>query len=105
MEDTGIRNESAEGLMKHLFLTYAEETIVSRALVKSQDGLKPVQRYVLYAMHRMGLKNNGLTRKCARVVGAALTYSPHGDSSTYDAIVALAQPWSKRYPLVTMQGN
>lgn len=100
-----IRDVKAEDLIKSLFLTYAEETIVSRALVKAQDGLKPVQRYALYAMYRMGLKNSSLTRKCARVVGNTLIYSPHGDSSAYEAIIGLAQPWSKRYPLVTVQGN
>lgn len=93
-------------LVKKKFLEYAEETIVSRALAKIQDGLKPVQRYTLYAMHRMGLKNSGMTRKCAKVVGNVIgEYSPHGDVSAYDALVSLSQPWVKRYPLVTFQGN
>lgn len=66
-------------MMKSKFLEYAEETIVSRALAKIQDGLKPVQRYTLYAMGEMGLKSNSMHRKCAKVVGHVIgTYNPHG---------------------------
>lgn len=93
-------------MMKSKFLEYAEETIVSRALAKIQDGLKPVQRYTLYAMGEMGLKSNSMHRKCAKVVGHVIgTYNPHGDVSAYDALVGLVQPWTKRYPLVDLHGN
>lgn len=101
-----IQDVPLTGIMKELFLNYAEETITSRALIKIQDGLKPVQRYILYAMYRMGLKHNALTRKCAKVSGTVISeYNPHGDTSAYDALVNLSQPWAKRYPLVAFSGN
>lgn len=96
----------AEELIRDLFLTYAEETIVSRALAKVQDGLKPVQRAILYDMYEMGLKNSSMPKKCARIVGDVIgKFSPHGDQSAYDALVGLAQPWTKRYPLVAFTGK
>lgn len=100
-----VKTPAAE-LIKDLFLTYAEETIVSRALAKIQDGLKPVQRAILYDMYEMGLKSNSMPKKCARIVGDVIgRFSPHGDQSAYDALVGLSQPWVKRYPLVAFTGN
>jgi DNA gyrase subunit A len=87
------------------FLDYAMSVIVSRALPDARDGLKPVHRRVLYAMHEAGLQPNRPTRKCARVVGDVMgSYHPHGDQAIYDALVRLAQPFSMRYPLVDGQG-
>src|ERR671926_514381 len=87
------------------FLDYAMSVIVSRALPDVRDGLKPVHRRVLYAMHESGLQPNRPTRKCARVVGEVMgNYHPHGDQSIYDTLVRLAQPFSLRYPLVDGQG-
>src|SRR3989442_5698825 len=78
--------------------------IVSRALPDVRDGLKPVHRRVLYAMHEAGLQPNRPTRKSARVVGDVMgNYHPHGDSAIYDALVRLAQPFSMRYPLIDGQ--
>src|ERR671935_101544 len=88
------------------FLDYAMSVIVSRALPDVRDGLKPVHRRVLYAMHEAGLQPNRPTRKSARVVGDVMgNYHPHGDQAIYDALVRLAQPFSLRYPLVDGQGN
>src|SRR5215468_10825361 len=87
------------------FLDYAMSVIVSRALPDVRDGLKPVHRRVLYAMHEMGLQPGRPTRKSARVVGDVMgNYHPHGDAAIYDALVRLAQPFSLRYPLVDGQG-
>src|SRR5438270_955378 len=87
------------------FLDYAMSVIVSRALPDVRDGLKPVHRRGLYAMHESGLQPNRPTRKCARVVGDVMgNYHPHGDQSIYDTLVRLAQPFSLRYPLVEGQG-
>src|SRR3989442_14840603 len=88
------------------FLDYAMSVMGSRALPDVRDGLKPVHRRVLYAMHEAGLQPNRPTRKSARVVGDVMgNYPPHGDSAIYDALVRLAQPWSMRYPLIDGQGN
>src|SRR5881397_4236210 len=87
------------------FLDYAMSVIVSRALPDVRDGLKPVHRRVLYAMHEAGLQPNRPTRKSARVVGDVMgNYHPHGDQAIYDALVRLAQPFSMRYPLIDGQG-
>src|SRR5438874_1849323 len=87
------------------FLDYAMSVIVSRALPDVRDGLKPVHRRVLYAMHEAGRQPNRPTRKSARVVGEVMgNYHPHGDQAIYDALVRLAQPFSLRYPLVDGQG-
>src|SRR5216110_2945513 len=87
------------------FLDYAMSVIVSRALPDVRDGLKPVHRRVLYAMHEAGLQPNRPTRKSARVVGDVMgNYHPHGDSAIYDALVRLAQPFSMRYTLIDGQG-
>src|SRR5499426_922800 len=88
------------------FLDYAMSVIVSRALPDVRDGLKPVHRRVLYAMHEAGLQPNRPTRKSARVVGDVMgNYHPHGDTAIYDTLVRLAQPFSMRYPMVDGQGN
>jgi DNA gyrase subunit A len=92
--------------MRTSYLSYAMSVIVSRALPDVRDGLKPVQRRILYAMHEMGIRPNTAYKKCARIVGEVLgKYHPHGDASVYDALVRLAQPFSLRYPLIDGQGN
>jgi DNA gyrase subunit A len=92
--------------MRSSFLDYAMSVIVARALPDVRDGLKPVHRRVLYAMHEAGLQPNRPRLKCARVVGDVMgSYHPHGDVAIYDTLVRLAQPFSMRYPLVDGQGN
>jgi DNA gyrase subunit A len=92
--------------MRNSYLDYAMSVIVSRALPDARDGLKPVHRRILYAMHDMGIRANGPHRKSARIVGEVLgKYHPHGDSSVYDAMVRMAQDFSMRYMLVDGQGN
>ena len=92
--------------MQRSYMDYAMSVIVSRALPDVRDGLKPVHRRVLYAMFDGGYRPDRGFSKCARVVGDVMgNYHPHGDSSIYDALVRLAQPWSLRYPLVDGQGN
>ncbi|MBD3319264.1 DNA gyrase subunit A [Candidatus Woesearchaeota archaeon] len=92
--------------MKQAYLGYSMSVIVSRALPDVKDGLKPVHRRILYAMFSEGLLHNKKFSKCAGVVGEVLKkYHPHGDSSVYDALVRLAQPWNLRYPLIQGQGN
>ncbi|MEV0388796.1 DNA gyrase subunit A [Nonomuraea sp. NPDC050643] len=92
--------------MQRSYMDYAMSVIVSRALPDVRDGLKPVHRRVLYAMYDGGYRPDRGYFKCARVVGDVMgSYHPHGDTSIYDALVRLAQPWSLRYPLVDGQGN
>ncbi|HHJ49557.1 MAG TPA: DNA gyrase subunit A [Phaeodactylibacter sp.] len=92
--------------MKTAYIDYSMSVIVSRALPDVRDGLKPVHRRVLYGMHELGLSYNKPHKKSARIVGEVLgKYHPHGDSSVYDSMVRMAQPWSLRYPLVDGQGN
>ncbi len=101
-----VQPHSIEDEIKDSFLSYAMSVIVSRALPDVRDGLKPVHRRVLYAMHDIGLQPNRPYRKSATVVGEVLgKYHPHGDASVYDTLVRLAQPWSMRHPLVDGQGN
>ena len=93
-------------IMQTAYIDYSMSVIVSRALPDARDGLKPVQRRILYAMLREGLVHNRPFDKCAGVVGEVLkNYHPHGDSSVYDTLVRLAQPWVMRYPLIDPQGN
>lgn len=93
-------------IMETAYIDYSMSVIVSRALPDARDGLKPVQRRVLYAMLREGLLQNRPFDKCAGVVGEVLkNYHPHGDTSVYDTIVRLAQTWVMRYPLIDPQGN
>ena len=101
-----IHTINIEDEMRQSYMDYAMSVIVGRALPDVRDGLKPVQRRVLYAMMREGLTSDKKTSKCAGVVGEVLkTLHPHGDMSVYDALVRLAQPWCLRYPLVDGQGN
>ena len=95
-----------EDEMKSAYIDYAMSVIVSRALPDARDGLKPVHRRVLYGMQDLGVQSNRPHKKSARIVGEVLgKYHPHGDTSVYDAMVRMAQPWSLRYPLVDGQGN
>ena len=98
--------ENITDIMQNAYIDYSMSVIVSRALPDVRDGFKPVQRRVLYAMLREGLLHNRPYDKCAGVVGEVLkNYHPHGDSSVYDTLVRMAQPWVMRYPLVDGQGN
>ena len=92
--------------MRDSMLPYSEHVILERALPRVEDGLKPVQRRILYTMQELGLSPDKPHRKCARIVGDCLgKYHPHGDSSVYDALVRLAQPFVMRAPLVDGHGN
>jgi DNA gyrase subunit A len=93
-------------IMQTAYIDYSMSVIVARALPDARDGLKPVQRRILYAMLRLGLLHNRAFNKCAKVVGEVLgNYHPHGDASVYDTLVRLAQTWVVRYPLIDPQGN
>ena len=93
-------------IMQTAYIDYSMSVIISRALPDARDGLKPVQRRILYAMLREGLVHNKAYDKCAGVVGEVLkNYHPHGDASVYDTLVRLAQHWVMRYPLIDPQGN
>ncbi len=101
-----IEPRELEQEMRSSFLDYAMSVIVSRALPDVRDGLKPVHRRVLFAMHEAGLQPNRPRRKCAFVVGEVMgSYHPHGDVAIYDTLVRMAQPFSMRYPLIDGQGN
>ena len=92
--------------MQQSYLDYAMSVIVSRALPDARDGLKPVQRRILYAMYDMGLRSNSSFKKSARIVGEVLgKYHPHGDMAVYEAMARMAQDFSQRYMLVEGQGN
>ena len=105
-ENETIINTSITQIMQSAYIDYSMSVIISRALPDVRDGLKPVQRRVLYAMLREGLLHNRPFDKCAGVVGEVLkNYHPHGDSSVYDTLTRLAQDWVMRYPLVMPQGN
>ena len=106
MEIGTVKQINIDDEMRESYLSYAMSVIVSRALPDARDGLKPVQRRILYAMHDMGLRPDTSFKKSARVVGEVLgKYHPHGDQSVYDAMVRMAQDFSMRYPLVDGQGN
>ncbi len=101
-----IQPVEIEEEVKYSYLDYAMSVIVSRALPDVRDGLKPVQRRVLYTMYELGLLHNRPYKKCARIVGETLgKYHPHGDAAVYDTLVRLAQDFTMRYPLVDGQGN
>ncbi len=101
-----IISVNIEEEMKTAYIDYSMSVIISRALPDVRDGLKPVQRRVLYGMSDLGLDYNKPFKKTARIVGEVLgKYHPHGDSSVYEAMVRMGQPWSLRYPLVDKQGN
>ena len=98
--------QSMDDVMRSSMMPYAEHVILERALPRVEDGLKPVQRRILYTMMELGLSPDKPHRKSARIVGDVLgKFHPHGDTSVYDAMVRLAQDWSMRYPLVDGQGN
>ena len=101
-----VRLVNIENEMRNAYLDYAMSVIVSRALPDARDGLKPVQRRIMYAMHDMGLRPTLPHKKSARIVGEVLgKYHPHGDSAVYDAMARMAQDFSLRYMLVDGQGN
>ncbi|MBP1466372.1 DNA gyrase subunit A [Candidatus Chloroploca sp. M-50] len=106
MEIGIVRPISITSEVRTAYLSYAMSVIVSRALPDARDGLKPVQRRILYGMWDMGYRNNRPYKKSAGIVGDVLgKMHPHGDSAVYDALARMAQPWSMRYPLVDGQGN
>lgn len=106
IQTDGIENKPVESTMEDYFLKYSMSVIIDRALPDVRDGLKPVNRRILYAMNKNGWKAPHPTVKSARIVGEVMgKYHPHGDSSIYDAMVNLAQPWKMRYTLVEGQGN
>ena len=105
--ETGtIERVEIDRTMRTSYIDYSMSVIVSRALPDVRDGLKPVQRRVVFGMDKMGVTFSSQTRKSARIVGDVMgKFHPHGDSSVYDAMARLAQPWNQRYPLVFGQGN
>ena len=115
MENEELKEEQVQGYiepveidqeMRSAYIDYSMSVIVSRALPDVRDGLKPVQRRVLFGMDGLGIGYGGQTKKSARIVGEVLgKFHPHGDSSVYDAMARLAQPWNQRYPLIFGQGN
>ncbi len=110
MKDLSIQEKITprylEEEMKESYLSYAMSVIVGRALPDIRDGLKPVQRRILYAMHELHLRRNQPHKKCARIVGETLgKFHPHGDTAVYDALVRMGQDFSLRYPLIDAQGN
>ena len=106
MEKISVRKIDIDREMQQSYLDYAMSVIVSRALPDARDGLKPVQRRILYAMHDLGLAPNSAYKKSARIVGEVLgKYHPHGDSAVYEAMARMAQDFSMRCMLVDGQGN
>ncbi len=106
MEIGTIQHVDIDSQMREAYLDYAMSVIVARALPDARDGLKPVHRRILYAMHDMGIRANSAYKKSARIVGEVLgKYHPHGDSAVYDSMARMAQDFSMRYPLVDGQGN
>ena len=104
--EKGIILSSLDEVLKNSMIPYAENVILDRALPRVEDGLKPVQRRILYAMYEMGLTHDKPHKKCAKIVGEVLgKYHPHGDSSVYGALVHLAQDFNMRMPLVNGHGN
>jgi len=102
----GIENLTLENVMEDSFMKYSMSVIIDRALPDVRDGLKPVHRRIMHTMNRDGLRAGAKFRKSATVVGSVMgDFHPHGDSSIYDAMVRLAQPWALRYPMVEGQGN
>ncbi len=101
-----VELRTVENIMEDSYLRYSMSVIIDRALPDVRDGMKPVHRRILYSMNEDGLRSGARHRKSANVVGAVMgKYHPHGDSSIYDAMVRMAQPWAMRYMLVNGQGN
>jgi len=106
IEAKELINAEVSTEMRKAYIDYAMSVIVARALPAAEDGLKPVHRRILWAMHEMGLQSNKQTKKSARIVGDTMgKYHPHGDMAIYDSLVRMAQDFSLRYPLVKGQGN
>jgi len=106
MTDRSVHQINIEHEMRDAYLSYAMSVIVSRALPDARDGLKPVHRRILYAVHDMGVHASGSHKKSARIVGEVLgKYHPHGDGAVYDTMVRMAQDFSMRYMLIDGQGN
>src|SRR5512140_868421 len=106
MEIGTIQNVDIDTQMRDAFLDYAMSVIVARALPDVRDGLKPVHRRILFAMHDLGMHSNSAYKKSARIVGEVLgKYHPHGDSAVYDSMARMAQDFSLRYMLIDGQGN
>ncbi|MFN2151195.1 MAG: DNA gyrase subunit A, partial [Anaerolineales bacterium] len=106
MEIGTVQSVDIDEQMRSAYLDYAMSVIVARALPDARDGLKPVHRRILYAMHDMGMRSNAPYKKSARIVGEVLgKYHPHGDSAVYDAMARMAQDFSMRYTMVDGQGN
>lgn len=101
-----VKDTKVEDEMEQSYIDYAMSVIAGRALPDVRDGLKPVHRRILYAMHEMGVSSGGTHRKSSSVIGETMgDYHPHGDSAIYDTLVRMAQPFSMRYPLIDGQGN
>ena len=104
--DENISIEPLEDVMGDRYATYAKYVIQDRAIPDVRDGLKPVQRRIIFSMYKSGNTFNKPTKKCAHTVGAVMgTYHPHGDSSIYEALARMSQDWKVRYPLIDFQGN
>ena len=101
-----ISIEPLENVMSDRYATYAKYVIQDRAIPDVRDGLKPVQRRIIFSMYKSGNTFNKPTRKCAHTVGAVMgTFHPHGDTSIYEALARMSQDWKMRYPLINFQGN
>ena len=101
-----IEPATLDDLMGDRFGIYAKDVIQDRAIPDARDGMKPVQRRIIYAMYDTGNTIDKPTKKCAHIVGEVMgNYHPHGDTSIYDALVRMSQPWNVRLPLVDFQGN
>ena len=106
MDKKNFTSISLHEEMQRSYLEYAMSVIVGRALPDARDGLKPVQRRIIFAMYELGLTPDKPFRKCARVVGDVLgKYHPHGDQAVYDALVKLVQDFSTKYPILDGHGN
>src|SRR6056297_578814 len=106
VEARAVENVRIEDEMEQSYIDYAMSVIAGRALPRVEDGLKPVHRRILYAMHEMGVSSGSSHRKSSSIVGETMgNYHPHGDSAIYDTLVRMAQEFSLRYPLVDGQGN
>src|SRR5881396_1539076 len=105
-DESRILPRPIEEEMRNSYLDYAMSVIVSRALPDARDGLKPVQRRILFGMQELGVGPAAGFRKAALTVGDVMgKFHPHGDASIYDALVRMAQEWNMRYPLIAGQGN
>ena len=101
-----VQQVDIDSQMREAYLDYAMSVIVARALPDARDGLKPVHRRILYAMHELGIRSNTSYKKSARIVGEVLgKFHPHGDSAVYESMARMAQDFSMRYMLVDGQGN